>query len=50
MHLYCMLQRQTVYIFPFLQKIMIILQYNLEIDMHALDALCVNTPGVWSSI
>ena len=31
-------------------KNVLILQYNLEIDMHALDALCVNTPGVWSSI
>ena len=34
----------------FFTKNVIILQYNLEIDMHALDALCVNTPGVWSSI
>ena len=28
-------------IFPILQKNVIILQYNLEIDMHALDAHCV---------
>ena len=51
-HIVCYSNQLFIYFhdISFFTKNVIILQYNLEIDMHALDALCVNTPGVWSSI